>query len=112
MEVAAEVGDGEEGGEKYGGDGMGAGYSVQVSPAVGVLIWEIYFFSDGVHAKNTIGIPSSISKKDYGDDGVAYWRICAQWIKNGHSRPLLVIYPEVLIKWVSFYTFFDKNHCL
>ena len=66
------LGDGEKGGDKYGGNGAGAGYSVQGSHVVGVTIWEKEFGCDGGHGKSTRWIPSSDSKQDYGDNGAKY----------------------------------------
>ena len=58
----------------YGGvvNGLSAGYSVQGSHTVAVIIWERELGVGGGHAKSTIGIPSLGSDKDYGYGIAAY----------------------------------------
>ena len=45
---------------------------LQVNCAVGVVIWEQNLGGNGVHAKITIGIPSSSIQTYCGDDGAVY----------------------------------------
>ena len=66
------VGNGGEDGVKYGGNGVGAGYDVQVSHTVGVVICERQLGGDRVHAQSYGALPSSDRKKDYRDDGAVY----------------------------------------
>ena len=51
---------------------MTLGYAVHSSFTVGAFIREQEFGGGIGHAKITRGIPSSGSKKDYGDDGTAH----------------------------------------
>ena len=46
-------------------------YSVQGIHEFGVVLWYQGLGGDGGHAKSTRGIPSSVIKKDCGDDGSA-----------------------------------------
>ena len=66
------MGDGGESGDKDGGNGAGAGYAVQGSRAVSVIIWKKELGGDRGNSKTTRGIPSSGIKRDYEDDGAAY----------------------------------------
>ena len=66
------MGNGGEGGDKDRGNGAGAGYAVQGSHAVSVVIWELEFVADGGHAKSARAIPLSGNKKDCGDGSAAY----------------------------------------
>ena len=59
-------------GEKYGGNVAGAGYSVRFSHAVGAVIWDQELGGDGGYAKITIRVPSSGSRKYFGDDVAVY----------------------------------------
>ena len=47
-----------EAGDEDGVNGAGAGYDVQYSHAVGVIIWERDLGGDGGHNESTRGIPS------------------------------------------------------
>ena len=66
------MGDVGKGGDGAGGNGVGAGYAIQGSCAVSVIIWERYLGGDEGDAKSTSGILSSVSKEDYGDYSAAY----------------------------------------
>ena len=70
------MGDGKEGGDKDRSNFVVAGCAVQGSSSVGVIIWEQDLGGNRVHAKSTIYVPSSVSKKYYRDDGTTYndWR--------------------------------------
>ena len=68
----AVVGNGGEGGDKYGFNGDGSGHAAQGSRAVGVVILEQELGGDRGHSKSIIGIPSLVREKYYGGDGAAY----------------------------------------
>ena len=51
------MGNGGEVGDEVRGKGADAGYSVQGSRTVSVVIWEQELGGDGGHAKSTRGIP-------------------------------------------------------
>ena len=56
----AAVGYDGEGGDKYGGNGMGAGDALQDNGTVGAVIREWNLGGDGSHAKSNIRIISSL----------------------------------------------------
>ena len=66
------MGGGGGGGDEDKGNGRGTGGVLQVNHAVGVIIWDQELSVDGVHTKINIGITSSGSQMDCGDDGAAY----------------------------------------
>ena len=66
------VGDGGGGGGEDEVNGVGAGYSLQVSCSVGVVIWESGLGGDRVHDKSTGVIPSSGRDNDCRDDAMSY----------------------------------------
>ena len=53
----AMVGDGGESGEKYGGNGTGAGDVLQGNCEVDVFLWEWELGGDEGHSKSTIVVP-------------------------------------------------------
>ena len=56
LEGTAAVGNGGEGGDKDGGNSLGAGYAVKGSCEVGGVIWDWKWGGDRGHDKITIGV--------------------------------------------------------